>query len=407
MAWFFYNFLIRSLAFGLRIHSLFDTKSKLAISGREVPINLPPKTKQRLWVHCASLGEFEQAKPIIEKTKSKIDCELILTFFSPSGYEIKKDYGLADFVCYLPFDLPRKVSEFLEEVKPDFVVFVKYEFWWNFIRAINLGEIPFIFVSASFRPDQYFFNWYAKPLVEELKKVTKLFVIKEDSRKLLVKNGFANVLLGGDNRIESISSRKLNRHPIQIIKEFKAKSPLLIFGSTYPVDHSEIIKIADDLIEEFQILIFPHDINLKEINRTQTALGKKCQLYSEIENGHPFTGYNILIVDKIGLLADAYQYADLAYIGGGFNNGIHNILEAFVYKIPIVFGPKHMKFEEAIFLKKHNFAKSIEEIQETKAALELVYRLSDQSEIESAFEHIFNKDEFGSDKIVNLICETI
>ena len=388
--------------------AIFDQKLSIGLKGRKADIKVPLKTsKVRFWIHCASLGEFEQGKPIIEKLKRNIDAEIILSFFSPSGFEVKKNYALADSVCYIPFDTKRNVKKFINKIDPDVVIFVKYEFWWNMIKGLLDRNIPLIFISTSFGTNHYIFKKWARSFRSLLQKVEHLFVIDQESFNNLKDYNFENASLSGDTRIESIINRKAEKGTLEIIKEFKGENPLLIFGSTYPSEHKEIIKFADDLVENFQVLIFPHELNAKEINDLNNSLGKKCQLYSEIENNHPFTGYNILIVDKIGILAEAYQYADIACVGGGFDHGIHNILEPFVFKIPILFGPQHLKFSEATYLSKFEFVGAIEELSEIKHTIEEIYRHRESEEIAEAFNYLFGENLHVSERIIKYITSNL
>ncbi len=351
------------------ILSLFNPKAKKAIQGRRKQDKIPPKKKQRAWFHCASLGEFEQGKPIVDLLHDKFQYEVVLTFFSPSGYEVEKKRTEYEHVLYLPFDKKKHVKKFVDQISPDLVFFVKYEFWWNFISYIQSKDIPLFLISASFRNDQYFFKRSARFALRLLHKFDHIFVIDNKSFDILKDRKFNNISLSGDTRIENIVRRKQKVKKLPIIENFKGNEKLLIFGSTYDLENQEVINIADDLIEEFRILIFPHEIHKKSINRLKAKLGKKAQLYSMVSDAHPFTGYEILIVDQIGLLADAYRYSDLSYVGGGFHNGIHNILEPAVYKNPIIFGPNYEKFEEARVLVKAKYATVIEKANQLFEAI--------------------------------------
>lgn len=380
---------------GLRIHSLFSKKSKTGLKGRATTPNFPPKSGKRIIVHCASLGEYEQAKAIIQKCRAS-DIEVILTFFSPSGFEALKDKEAATAVAYLPFDTPKKVDAFLEAAQADLIVIIKYEFWWNLIRA----ELPIVFASVVLSEEHYLFKGWAKPFLETLRNVNSIFVVDGPSYDLLSKHEFKNHFLVGDTRVESILQRKSEGHIDPIIKKFCGDKKVLIYASTYPIEHEEIIQNISALNEQEKILIFPHEINQKEIYTLKEHFGKDCVVYSEWKDKPIFLGHKIMIVNAIGLLKDAYRFAKIAYVGGGFTHGIHNILEPFVYKLPVIFGPRHEKFPEARLLAKQEFVKVIHNIEDLGGAIQILWKDVWDTKIDEIYSTIFEAGHTPSSQIV-------
>ena len=398
MIWWIYNMGIWLMIFGLKIHSIFNSKSKKGLDGRRKMPIFSKKKGKRIIVHCASLGEYEQAKPIIEKCR-KAQIEVVLTFFSPSGYEILKDSNAASYIAYLPFDLPNKVLDFLAAAEPDLVVIIKYEFWWNLIKA----SYPVIFASVVLREDHYLFKWWARPFLQTLREVRSIFLIDQNSYDLLTQHEFRNHFLAGDTRVESILVRKEVGIEDEVLKGFCGDANVIIFGSTYAVEHDEIVKMSDLLQEKGKVLIFPHDINQKEIFSLKERLGKDCIIYSEWKERPLFHGHNMMIIDTIGLLKDAYRFANLAYIGGGFSNGIHSILEPFVYKMPLIFGPNFQKFPEATFLAKQEFVKIVDEVGAIRQAITTLTAGDYTSSIEDNYTFIFEENGQASTQIVEKI----
>jgi 3-deoxy-D-manno-octulosonic-acid transferase len=363
----------------------------LAVKGRKTTPSFPAKKGKRALVHCASLGEYEQAKPIIEKCKSE-GIEVVVSFFSPSGFEQKKDDPSLDYVTYLPFDLKSKIIPFLKSLDPDFLIFVKYEFWWNTIRS----AYPIYFISVVLRPDHYLFKSWAMPFLNTLKNTKQIFLIDKPSFQLLEAQGFKNIQLTGDTRVEGVLKRKELGIKDEVIEKFCGKSKVMVFGSTYHTEHQEIIRVYDELQENFKLLIFPHEIDHKEIFTLKEALGKDTMIYSQWLDKPIFNGYNTLIVDKVGLLKDAYRYGDLAYIGGGFTHGLHNILEPFVYKLPLIFGPQYERFPEAKLLADKTFVKVITNVHDLGSAVKQLQNEDLLEEINEVYMQIFDSSEMAS-----------
>ncbi|HTB06191.1 MAG TPA: glycosyltransferase N-terminal domain-containing protein [Bacteroidia bacterium] len=369
---FIYSLGIRFYGLAIFIASLFNDKAKKWRLGRKDIFQNLQKALQNnkspiAWFHCASLGEFEQGRPVIEEFKQKFpQYKILLTFFSPSGYEMRKDYASADYIFYLPLDTVSNAKRFVEIVKPSVTIFVKYEFWHNYLNQLQQQGVPTYLISAVFRADQYFFKWYGKWFKDHLKDYKRIFVQDTDSEKILKSAGVSNVELAGDTRLDRVIALSEQAKTDAIIEEFKGSGTLWICGSTWAEDEKHILPVYNQLQssgEKIKLLLVPHEIN-------ESHISQMLQLFSAVKysavNANDVKGANVLVVDKMGLLASLYRYADVAYIGGGFGDGIHSLLEAVVYDIPVVFGPNHKKFNEAIGLIKVNggFAvSSTEELQ--------------------------------------------
>ncbi|MEY3324598.1 MAG: hypothetical protein RLZ11_912 [Bacteroidota bacterium] len=334
--------------------ALFHPKAKAWVKGR---IGLLPQLERSIskddrviWMHVASLGEFEQGRPLLEKIKRTYPTyRILLTFFSPSGYEVRKNYSGADWVFYLPMDGPKNAKRFLDIVHPSLVIFVKYEFWYFYLKKINYRKIPLLLVSALFREEMSFFKWHGSISRKMLSRFDHLFVQNEASLALIEKIGLGHLAsISGDTRFDRVLELSSQRLPISSIDQFKGDAPLLVAGSTWPGDEKVIATaLLDKRLATLIVVIAPHEINSTRIKELQT-LFPTAQLLSSIENNPTST---TVIIDSIGLLSSAYQYATFALIGGGFKEpGIHNTLEAAVYGVPVFFGPNYQKFAEAINL---------------------------------------------------------
>ena len=362
-----YNISIWFYVVAVYFASLFNSKAKLWVNGRK---NIFQKIKEAtknqkniVWFHCASLGEFEQGKPIIQAYNAKYPThKILLTFFSPSGYEIRKNTPLADFVSYLPADTKSNAKKFISIVKPIKVVFIKYEFWFNYMAELKKQNIPFYSVSAIFRDGQMFFKykWWAK----QLKNVTHFFVQDKNSVELLKSIGFKNTTISGDSRFDTVLANTQNPVKIPLIEMFCKSKPTIICGSTWPKDEIILVKYIKDHPEN-NYIIAPHELqNISDLKKQTNALR-----YSLADDKNIFTS-NVLIIDSIGILSHIYSYGSIAYIGGGFGSGIHNILEAVTFGLPAIFGPNYQKFNEATELIALKGAKSISNYTELTLAID-------------------------------------
>jgi 3-deoxy-D-manno-octulosonic-acid transferase len=300
-----------------------------------------------IWFHAASLGEFEQGRPMIETLRQRYpEYKILLTFFSPSGYEVRKNYDGADVICYLPFDTPYKVRKFLNLANPAVAVFIKYEFWLNYLTELKKRSIKTYLISAIFRPNQLFFRWYGRWYRKALTCFDMLFVQDEDSKKLLAGYGIRHVEVCGDTRFDRVLEIRQNARLLPEVETFvEGSRPILIVGSSWPEDE-EIIIPYFNAHPEMKLIIAPHEIHREHLLYIQSLLNRPSIRLSESGEESLRTN-DCLIIDSFGLLSSIYRYGDVAYIGGGFGGGIHNTLEAAVYGVPVIFGPKYHKFREA------------------------------------------------------------
>ncbi len=306
-------------------------------------LNYNPKT---IWIHVASLGEFEQGRPIIEKLKADFPTyKILLTFFSPSGYEIRKNYELADHVFYLPADTKKNAKRFIEIVNPALVIFVKYEFWLHYLNTLQTKKIPTLLVSAIFRPNQLFFKSHGGLFKKVLAGFDQIFVQNEVSFQLLKKYNYNRIELAGDTRVDRVAAIAAQAKRYAIIEKFADKNKVLVCGSTWPPDEAILIDFIKKS-SDWKFIIAPHEIKESNIKRLQKMLPKKTIRYSEADVDSVLKN-SILIIDNIGMLSSIYRFGKVAYIGGGFGNGIHNTLEPIAFGLPVIFGPKFKKFNEA------------------------------------------------------------
>jgi|AntAceMinimDraft_17_1070374.scaffolds.fasta_scaffold03736_7 3-deoxy-D-manno-octulosonic-acid transferase len=348
-----YNIIIKIYYFGIVITGLFNKKSRLWIYGRrnlfqKIKSSVKNDNKKIAWFHCASLGEFEQGRPIIEMFKQKYpEYKIVLTFFSPSGYEIRKNYKNADYIFYLPLDTKDNATKFIELIKPKIVFFIKYEFWFNYLNILHKKNIPVFIVSAIFRPEQYFFKWYGLWFRKQLHNITHFFVQNAESKKLLNFVKINNVSVTGDTRFDRVWAIYKQKKLFPLIKLFKQDKNLFVAGSTWPKDEDLLsVLINNNIYKNLKFLIAPHEINKEHINEIINKFKVKTLKLSEATQDNINTA-NVLIIDSIGILSHLYQYATITYIGGGFGKGIHNILEPANFENPIIFGPNYNKFQEA------------------------------------------------------------
>lgn len=350
-----YSVAISAYELGVRLAAIKNPKaSKLSAGQREIwkKLDRTIHTGDRyIWVHAASLGEFEQGRPLIEKLRAeKPEYKILLTFFSPSGYEVRKNYAAADCVCYLPFDTPRRVRRFLYKVNPEIAIFVKYEIWRNYLHQLWNRQIPVYLISAVFRPEQSFFkrrsSWYGA----WLRWYTGIFVQDENSRKLLNGIGIENVEVYGDTRFDRVANIRETRRPIPEIECFladKPDAPVMVIGSSWPTDEAVYASWFRNH-PEIKLIVAPHEFDAARLEAMKSLFGPGTVLFSEIvADSGKAVGARTLIIDTFGMLSSIYGYASAAYVGGGFGAGLHNINEAAVYGIPVIYGPNNKKFIEA------------------------------------------------------------
>jgi 3-deoxy-D-manno-octulosonic-acid transferase len=370
--YFLYNILVFIAHFILKIAALFDKKIRLFVEGRKATTskiqNAISKSDHVIWMHCASLGEFEQGRPIFENLKKQYPThKLLLTFFSPSGYEVEKNYKLADAVCYLPLDKKQHAKRFLDLVNPEFAVFVKYEFWPNILKELKIRKIKTLLVSGIFRKDQAFFKWYGGWMRKSLQAFEHFFVQDENSKALLNRINFTNVTVSGDTRFDRVYEITKQNNQLDFIKEFKNDKYTLVAGSTWKEDEELLVDyINNSASDKEKFIIAPHNINTLDIQKLKNSITKKTVLFSErsfkasVLNSDPeaqdvknLSDFQVFIIDTVGILTKIYSYADVAYVGGGYTkSGVHNLLEPATFGIPIIIGPNYQKFNEAVDLVK-------------------------------------------------------
>jgi 3-deoxy-D-manno-octulosonic-acid transferase len=345
-----YNIGIRAYYLLVLLFSIFNQKAKFWISGRKKwreKYKVKPTTS-KVWFHFASLGEFEQGKPLLQYFKNNYPAkEIIITFYSPSGYEVRKNTNLADYILYLPLDTPKNAKEFLDIFKPEIAFFNKYEYWYHFFKETRNQQIPLYITSAIFREKQIFFKFYGKFFREILSYVTRFYVQDQNSAQLLKSIGFNNYTITGDTRFDSVSQIAKNKKDFPEILKFKQENNLFIGGSTWPEDEELIAKFIKSYPSNWKFIFAPHEISENKLAALEGLLNQKSIRYSKIDDHTDIAALKILIIDNIGLLSSLYAYADIAFIGGGFGSGIHNTLEAAAWGLPVIFGPNYQKFDEA------------------------------------------------------------
>jgi len=352
-----YNLLIYLASFALRIVALFSKKIKLFVDGRKDVVHILGKnistSDKTIWFHCASLGEFEQGVPIMEEMKkAKPGHKIIVSFFSPSGYEIKKNTSLADVVVYLPMDTPLNAKRFIDAIHPSLSIFVKYEFWPNYLLQLKKKNIPTLLVSGVFRDNQIFFKPYGGFMRKALKSFNHFFLQEENSVKLLNSIGFKNTTLSGDTRFDRVSHQIEMNNTLKFAKEFKGDALCVVCGSTWPEDEAVLLDYINSAPRNVKFIIAPHKIEQSKIEAfTEKLYKQKVILHSQKDDVN-LAEYSVLIIDCIGLLTKLYSYADIAYVGGAMGRtGLHNILEPATFGVPIIIGKNYNEFTEAIRLR--------------------------------------------------------
>ena len=345
-----YNLAMYILELGVKLAALFSDKPAKMVKGyREVFDLLQRKidsNAQYIWFHAASLGEFEQGRPLIERIRKEYpQYKILQTFFSPSGYEVRKNYDGADIVCYLPIDTPSNVKKFVDLVNPCMVFFVKYEFWQNYLNTLSKRGIPAYSVSSIFRPNQIFFRWYGKGYQQVLKTFAHLFVQNEESKRLLADIGVNNTTVVGDTRFDRVLDICAAAKQLPLVQKFKGDALTFVAGSSWGPDEDIFIKYFN-AHPEMKLIIAPHVVNDSHLKEIESKLQRSSIRYTKATEDNVQQA-DCLIIDCYGLLSSIYRYGEISYVGGGFGVGIHNVLEAAVYGIPVIFGPNNKKFREA------------------------------------------------------------
>ncbi len=381
-----YNIGISAYHLAARIVSPWNPKAKKMVQGQDSTMdyltqNLDPKGGY-IWIHTASLGEFEQGRPLIEKIKQEHpDAKILLSFFSPSGYEVRKDYDKVDAVCYLPMDTPKRVKVFLDVVKPKMAIFVKYEFWGNYLSELKSRDVPTYIISSIFRPKQIFFKPWGGMFRKMLGCFTHLYVQNDESRELLHNIGVDNVTVCGDTRLDRVLQIKAQAQDFPAIAAMTASDkPTLVVGSSWQPDEDIVIPYFNSH-PEMKLIIAPHEFDENRLTALMARIKRPVARYTQLES-KDHAALDCLIIDCFGILSSLYRYGDVAYVGGGFGAGIHNVPEAAVYGIPVIFGPKHDKFKEAIELNACGGGFAINNAQQCHEILDKL--LSDNNALKAA-----------------------
>lgn len=336
--------------FGVRVAGLFNIKARKLSMGeshalQSIADRIVPGERY-VWFHAASVGEFEQGRPVMERIKQEHpEKKIILTFFSPSGYELRKNYPLADIVVYLPFATQSKARKFVETVRPEMAIFIKYEFWPNYLKELQRQGVPTYIIAAIFRKKQAFFHWYGKWYRKCLSYFEHLFVQDDASAQLLAEYGIRDVTVCGDPRFDRVSAIAKEAQHLPIIEQFCQNSPTLVAGSTWPADEELLARYFKET-DRCKLILVPHETDKHHLHHIYQLLRGRYVRYTEATPRN-LEHARCLVVDKVGILSSIYRYGTVAYVGGGFGAGIHNTIEAAVYGLPVVFGPRHEKFREA------------------------------------------------------------
>ncbi|MFK7949557.1 MAG: 3-deoxy-D-manno-octulosonic acid transferase [Saprospiraceae bacterium] len=388
MYFFIYKIGIFLYGFVAKILALFQPKAKKWVEGRQDLLHRLQqdlqsnniKKQQLIWFHCSSLGEFEQGRPLIESIKKQYpDEKILLTFFSPSGYEVRKNYASADIITYLPLDTKKNAKRFIDLIEPKLVFWVKYEFWYHFLEALQQRQIPTFLVSGIFRANHFFFSPFGKTHRQCLYFFEHLFVQNTISKKHLETINITHSTIAGDTRLDRVLAIAAEKKRFEIIEQFTKVNtkPIVICGSTWQPDEAIIAQYinaySDDL--PYRFIIAPHEIKTLKIKVLQEKINRKSIKYSEAKSDN-ISNIDILIIDNIGMLSALYRYGKIAYIGGAFGSGLHNTLEPIVFGLPVIFGTKYQKFEEAVNLVKEKGGFSIRDYEDFKA---IIQQLSNES----------------------------
>jgi len=400
-----YNLFIYIYYLAIRFFAVFNVKARKWVDGRRHFFSRLKKTipenEKLLWFHCASLGEFEQGRPVIEALRVLYpDHKILLTFFSPSGYEIRQNYPGADYVFYLPIDTKRNARKFVRITNPRMAFFIKYEFWYNYINELSKNKIPLVFISTAFRRSQYFFYPWGKWARKQLQKVTYFFVQNQNSLDLLTGIKVYHAEVGGDTRFDRVARLADEYKNIPEVSRFRNEQPMIVAGSTWSADEDILRELMEKSKDNFKLLIAPHEIHKEHIRELTSKFARfNPILFSEADTNKLLTA-RVLIIDNIGLLSHLYRYGTIAYIGGGFGTGIHNILEAATYNKPVIFGPNYHKFNEARELIKKNGAFVIHNSDEMISIVHNLLNEKEKYEVASKSAGDYVKSNTGATQLV-------
>lgn len=357
----------------IRIAAWWNPKAKSWVKGRqgilpEIEHSLA-QTGPTLWMHCPSLGEFEQGRPLLEALRRQYPNKpIVLTFFSPSGYQNQKNYTGADYIFYLPEDTRQNAERFVNAINPELALFVKYDFWLHYLKTLRKQNIKTLLVSGIFRDNQHFFGRFSALGIQMLGCFDHFFVQDNKSKELLSQIGFKHVTVSGDTRFDRVISLTEKSEPVPLLPEFSGDQFTVVAGSTWPADEALLFPLIHQADLKVRWVIAPHELAEKHLQQIESKLRVPCIRYSEAAS-KDLSDYKVLIIDNIGLLSRIYQYAHISYIGGGFGKSIHNVLEAAVWGSPVIFGPRHEKFKEAQSLLKLGGACTVNDQKSVESAI--------------------------------------
>jgi 3-deoxy-D-manno-octulosonic-acid transferase len=390
---FLYNLIVVLASQLIKLVAIVSPKIKLFVNGRknvfEILSEKIQASDKTLWFHAASLGEFEQGLPVIEKMKSYFpDHKIVITFFSPSGYEVRKNNTIAAVTVYLPLDTRSNAKKFIKTVHPEMAFFIKYEYWPNYLNELQKSKIPAYLISGIFREKQVFFKWYGRFYRNALKTFDYFFVQNDNSKKLLQSIGFQNVKISGDTRFDRVDNILEKDNSLDFIAAFKSNTLTIVIGSSWPKDENLLVDYINSTANTCKFIIAPHNIKPEQIQQLRRSIRKKTVLFSEKEN-QDLREFDVFIIDTIGILTKIYSYADIAYVGGGFGNpGVHNILEPAAFGVPIVIGPNFSHFAEATAL----------------VTMEGCISISNQDALNETFDYLISNEDVRYEK--GHICST-
>ena len=397
---FLYNLITYLVSALLQVVAFFSPKIKLFVNGRKDVFstlkNQISSGDKCIWFHAASLGEYEQGLPVMEEIRKRFpNHKTVLTFFSPSGYEVRKNTKSADVVIYLPLDTPSNAKQFVEIVNPEMAFFIKYEYWPNYLKELKKRQVPTYLISGIFRKNQLFFKWYGGFYKKALDAFHHFFVQNSSSKELLLELNKTNVTVSGDTRFDRVASILEKDNSLDFISDFKNDTLTIVVGSSWPKDEELLVKFINENKFNIKFIIAPHNIKGEQIEELKKSISKKTILFSEkdeilkqVQNDR-LSNYDVFIIDTIGILTKIYSYADIAYVGGGFGNpGVHNILEPATFGVPIIIGPNYSHFAEATAL----------------VNMEGCISISNQNELNEAFENLIQNEDIRAEK--GHICST-
>jgi 3-deoxy-D-manno-octulosonic-acid transferase len=395
-----------------RIAAVFHTKAHLFVSGRsgifeKLKSAINENKNPVVWIHCASLGEFEQGRPIIESLKSQSpSLKILLTFFSPSGYEVRKNYQQADYIFYLPWDTAQNAKRFISITKPSLAIFIKYEFWHNYTNQLKKNNVPIISAASIFRPDQVFFKWYGSFFRGILKKFTHFFVQTPQSLELLKQIGITQTSLTGDTRFDRVFEVTQQAGEIEIARNFKGTEKTFVVGSLWPEDLEVLAPFINEHERTLKFILAPHEISERFLTQIEQSLSVKTIRYSSAKDN--LENYSVLIIDNIGMLSKLYRYGEFAWIGGAFGKGLHNILEAACYGIPVFFGNKNYhKFQEANDLIMRGGAFAVSDYLDLKKNFELLINKPESFLLACEVTRSYVKENLGATTKIVSYCKTM